>query len=63
MINENALSTERQPSPEELAEAIAKVCHYDFTAQEREMARQMQNYGKVNTITVTQDVKQLINPA
>lgn len=62
MKDENALSIERQPSPEELEAAIANICHYDFTVQERDMARLMMNYGKANVITVTQDVKQLMKP-
>ncbi|CQE12764.1 Uncharacterised protein [Yersinia intermedia] len=57
--------TKRQPLKEELATNIATVCHYegsyDYTEQERNMARQMRDYGK-KTITVTQDVNQLIKP-
>lgn len=62
MKNQNAFSIKHQSSPEELAKAIANVCHYDFTVQERDMARQMRNYDKANFITVTQDVNQLIKP-
>lgn len=62
MKNENALSIERQLSPEEQAKIIAAISHCDFTDQERDMAQQMRNFGKANVVTVTQDINQFTRP-
>jgi len=62
MKNETALSTERQPSTEEVAAAISAACNYEFSDEERKLARQVRNFGTVTEVTVTQDFNKFINP-
>lgn len=62
MIDNNALSTERQPSPEELAAAVKSASHYDPSEERRELARLTRMCGPVITITATQYFNQLFNP-
>jgi len=59
MKNGNAHIIERQPSVGELTIAIATVCSYDITDEQREIARLTQYCGSAIKITVTQDFDKL----
>lgn len=62
MKNENALSTERKPTAEELNAAIAMFCGYDGTNEQPEMACTVRQFGAAEVVTVAQDFNLLANP-
>ena len=62
MKNENALSTERQPTAEEHNAAIAIFCSYGGSNEQLEMACTIRQFGAAKVVTVAQDFNLLANP-